>query len=326
MESKNTVKMANNLFMSIVLISLCANIFVSLLSIKNISINIVVNLMASQMMIMVPGLIYYVCITKDGHPFKMYKKIKPLTVLLLIIFTWLILPLVSATNVFSQLFTKNEVVSISGSVLELPIAPMIFIIGVFGPFCEEFVFRGLIYNSLKLRSERYIASGIVSALFFGLMHMNLNQFCYAFVLGIVFAFINEILDSTWPSFICHVVINTQNVLLLYMMNKLTSDTMGKTVSELYNNEAATNIMTNKVATFIMFAVIFIVSIFTTTLAALLFYCIAHIEGKSEKIKLLLEKKDIKNKEKLINIFGYVAITVCIFVMFVLEPIINLIKK
>ena len=326
MNSRNTVKTANNLFLVTVLISLCVNIFVSLLSVKGISLHIIANLLVSQIIILLPGLIYYVCITKDDAPFKIYKKIKPITVLLLIVFTWLILPLTTAANVFSQIFTKNEVMSISGNVLSLPLGVAVLIIGILGPFSEEFVFRGLIYNSLKNRTKRYIASGIISALYFGLMHMNFNQFCYAFLLGIIFAIINEVLDSTWPSFVCHAVVNTQNVLLLYGMNMVFTKYSGQSVAGYYDemgNQALTN---NKVIIVIMFVVLLIFSLVTTTLAALLLYGIAHIEGKADRIRLVFNKNILETKEKVVTISGYIAITVCIFVMFVLEPLTKIIKK
>lgn len=330
MTERNLAKSANVLFLTVVTLAMCANLFVSLISIKNISINIVVNLLGSQMIILVPGLIYYVFITKKCWPFRIYNKIRPVTVLLLIVFTWLILPLATAANVFSQIFTENEVMSISKSVLEMPLILMILIMGIVGPFSEEFVFRGLIYNSLKSRTERYIASGIVSALFFGLMHMNFNQFCYAFVLGVIFALINEILDSTWPSFICHAVVNTQNVLLLYIVEKVMSEISGKSVIDMYDksmaDSMANSLLENKIFMIMFFVVILMFAAFSAVLAAFLFYGIAKVEGKTDRIKMIFSKRADGEKKKLLYIAGYAAALVCIFVMFLLEPLIKFFAK
>ena len=335
----NMARKANSLFLLIVLISVCANMFASIVRVKGIAIPIVPNLLISQMVIVVPGLIYYVCISKTHMPFTMYKKIRPVSILLLVVFTWLIEPLISAINLFSQLFTSNEVLKISSEVLELPIVPMIFIMGILGPFCEEFVFRGLIYNSLKCGTGRYLASGIVSALFFGLMHMNFNQFCYAFVLGVVFAAINEMLDSTWPSFVCHAVVNTQNVLLLYtvsfMTEKLSGDGIGK-----FDIASAANTVTsgNKIFLVVMFVGLFMVSVVTTSIAGLLLYGICSLEGKTDSFKLFFKFKNNKKmhdeedtaeksqRKKVLYFTGSLAMSFCIFVIFFLEPIINIIKK
>lgn len=327
---KNSAKIANILFLISVSVSLLANVFVSLITIKGIEINLVVDLAVSQMIIIVPGLLTYIYLNKEGEHEKMYKPIRPITVLLLFIFTWLLMPLVTAANAFSQLFTTNEVLSISEKVLELPIWLMILIIGILGPFSEEFVFRGLIYRNLRGKGSRYIAAATVSALFFGLMHMNLNQFCYAFVLGLVFALINEILDSTWPSFICHAIVNTQNVLMMYISDKILSASSGMGLSDYYSDSTGgvgeSPLM--KGVLLVMFLVLILVSIVTTALAGLLLYGICALEGKEDRFKMIFSKKESKdNKDNLKVLYptGYIAIGICVFVMFMLEPLVKLLK-
>lgn len=328
MSNKNTVRTANSLFLALVLISVCAHIFVSILAAKGINIHIVVNLLISQLIILIPGLIYLVCVSKDEISIVNYKKIRPVSVFLLFVVTWLLMPLVTAVNAFSQLFTKNAVMEISGDVLSLPLLPMLLIIGILGPFNEEFVFRGLIYNSLKTRTSRYIASAFVSALFFGLMHLNFNQFCYAFILGIAFAFIDELMDSTWPSFICHAVVNSQNVLMLYIANKIVELGTGYGLDKYYNDMSpgANAIQAgSKIVLLLMFLILLVVSLVTTALACLLMYGILALEGKEDRVKLIFSKYVKTDKEKVITISGYVAITICVFVIFLLEPVINLLK-
>lgn len=327
MKNQNLAKKANGLFFIVVLLSLLANIFVSWLKIKGISIHIVANLLVSQMIIIVPGLVFYVFITRENIPFRMYKPIKPLSVLLLLVFTWLLMPLVTAANAFSQLFTKNELMDISGSILSLPFIPMVLIMGIVGPFCEEFVFRGLINNCFVYQTGRYVASGLVSGLFFGLMHMNFNQFCYAFILGLVFALIDEVLESTWPSFICHAIVNTQNVCMLYITDSIMQKMYGLNISETYSKsftDAANGF--GKMAILVMFVGLLVVSIVTTLLACLLFYGISAIEGKEDRVKALFAKNTKEKKEKLVFWMGSTAILFCIFVMFLLDPILNFIKK
>ena len=52
-------KKANLLFLTVVILALFANLFVSLLSIKDIAIPIVLNLLVSQLIILIPGLIFF---------------------------------------------------------------------------------------------------------------------------------------------------------------------------------------------------------------------------------------------------------------------------
>ena len=324
----NEKRYANLLFLTVVLLALLANIFISLLNIKGIQIPIILNLLISQLIILVPGLLFYLNLSKDGEFPKIYGRIRLVSVLLLIVFTWLIMPLVMAANVFSQLFTKNEVMSISGSVLDMPMIPMVLIMGIIGPFCEEFVFRGIINSCFVKSSERYILSGVISGLFFGLMHMNFNQFCYAFVLGVIFALINEVLESAWPSFICHAVVNTQNVIMLYAMNAFMEMTAGTGLFETYDsmmNEQSGASQYTKVFIIIMFIGLILVSLASMILAVLLLYGICSLEGKKDRFRLVFKKTNTLPKKRVLYPTGIIGIVLCIFVMFLLETVIKLLK-
>ncbi|MCH5338979.1 MAG: CPBP family intramembrane metalloprotease [Acetatifactor sp.] len=79
---------------------------------------------------------------------------------------------------------NNELAEMTQSVS----IPLLFVFTVFcAPFIEEFVFRKLLVD----RTIRYGqgVSIIVSGLMFGLFHGNLNQFAYAFSLGMFLAFL-----------------------------------------------------------------------------------------------------------------------------------------
>lgn len=57
---------------------------------------------------------------------------------------------------------------------------------VLAPICEELLFRGLLANRLARYGQ--MPAALVSALLFGLYHANLEQFFYAFALGILLAY------------------------------------------------------------------------------------------------------------------------------------------
>ncbi len=58
------------------------------------------------------------------------------------------------------------------------------------PIAEELLFRGVVYKRLKLYFGVTPAL-IGSALIFGIMHVNLVQFLYAAVIGLLLAFVLE---------------------------------------------------------------------------------------------------------------------------------------
>ena len=63
-----------------------------------------------------------------------------------------------------------------------------FFVGILAPVCEEVVFRGAIFGGMKKEGNIFKAV-MVSGLLFGLLHMNINQASYAFVIGILLMFI-----------------------------------------------------------------------------------------------------------------------------------------
>ena len=63
----------------------------------------------------------------------------------------------------------------------------LFIMVLCAPVAEELIFRKLLIDRLTQYGEGVAV--LFSGLMFGLFHGNLNQFVYAFVLGLCFGFI-----------------------------------------------------------------------------------------------------------------------------------------
>ena len=58
-------------------------------------------------------------------------------------------------------------------------------------------------------------AAFVSALLFGLLHMNPQQFPYAFVVGFIFSFLVERTNSLYASILPHMVINGTTVVSIF---------------------------------------------------------------------------------------------------------------
>jgi len=90
------------------------------------------------------------------------------------------------------------------SLLTVAVMPGIF---------EEFSHRGMLLSGYsKMGSVRTI---VFSGLLFGLMHLNINQFFYAFVVGMLLALVALVTKSIWPSIIIHFMNNGINTYLDY---------------------------------------------------------------------------------------------------------------
>jgi membrane protease YdiL (CAAX protease family) len=78
---------------------------------------------------------------------------------------------------------------------------------VMAPILEEMLFRGVFLRSFLVQYERRSAI-VMSALLFGLAHMNLYQFVVGFGLGLLTGWLYERTRSLWPAIVLHASYNT----------------------------------------------------------------------------------------------------------------------
>ena len=76
---------------------------------------------------------------------------------------------------------------------------------------EEFVFRGILQNSLGTRVNRWAAL-VITTVVFGLLH-TLWRFPGAFILGLFLGFLYMRTGSLVPGLVSHAIINTSSVVL-----------------------------------------------------------------------------------------------------------------
>ena len=83
---------------------------------------------------------------------------------------------------------------------------------VLAPINEECIMRGIILTRLK-RNMAPVVAIIISALYFGIFHLNIVQGIYAFVMGLFMAYIAYKYCSIIPSILFHAMFNALNYLL-----------------------------------------------------------------------------------------------------------------
>ncbi len=69
---------------------------------------------------------------------------------------------------------------------QMPMSIAVLGVCIIGPLCEELIFRGLLAGRLARYGQKPAA--FISALLFGLYHANMEQFFYAFALGLLLAY------------------------------------------------------------------------------------------------------------------------------------------
>lgn len=265
-----TSKLANWLFFTLIMTHIAVVLFLSFFS-DLISIGITANFFLGEAILMVPALLFLL-LSRQKLAFR---RIKISSLLMIALCTFLIMPFVTVLNTLTMFFTDNAVASIEGGILSVPFPVMLFMIGIFGPFCEEFVFRGIIYGSYG----RGIRPILLSALTFGLMHMNFNQAVYAFAIGILLALLVEAAGSLWASVFCHIFFNSVQVVMMYVSKAILGSSYAKAVSE-----ASAELTSEQLQASL--AVYLIIAAVMTPIAGCCVAWIAKNEGRQEAVRAL----------------------------------------
>ena len=278
-------KKVNWLFLTTILlhIGLVVGILLYNINVGYLNIPIIPNLLLGQGIILIPALLFVVSSKEKLNEILGFHKIKISSVFMIILFTFLMMPATTVINAISMLFVENTVLQMSSSVLSMSMPVMLFVMGVFGPLSEEIVFRGVVLNGYK-RSGNTIWAILLSALLFGLMHMNFNQAAYAIFLGIVMALLVEATGSLWGSAIFHMTVNLQSVFFMYLSNNLYTDEYMQEAQALTQNKDA------------MLATIGIYSVVATIMTPIAFCVLAWV-AKNEKRDMHLKQIWAGRKDK-----------------------------
>lgn len=179
------------------------------------TLGIAANFLVSSGMIIIPAFLFLACSGENFQEMLGFHKIKWTTAGMIVIFTFLTMPLTTLINAVSMLFVENAVVQMTPQVMELPFPATFFFIAVSAPVCEELVFRGFVYRGYR-RSGTCLQAGLLSAVLFAVGHMNFNQAAYAVVIGIILVLLVEATGSIWASILYHVVFNGYSVCMMYL--------------------------------------------------------------------------------------------------------------
>lgn len=91
-----------------------------------------------------------------------------------------------------------------------------FTLGVLAPICEESLFRGFLYTSLR-RYWPIIPSMALSALLFSSAHLDKGGFLSLFTLGMLFAFVMERTKSILPAMVAHGMWNSATFTMVILL-------------------------------------------------------------------------------------------------------------
>jgi len=136
-------------------------------------------------------------------------------IILLIALSFLIQPVMMTISGITSLFVTNDVSHMLYSFNEAPFWLTILAIAITPAICEELVFRGYIQSQYKDRA--ILKAALINGLFFAIIHLNIHQFVYAFVMGVLFAYLVHYTRSIWAGIITHFIINASQATLFRLL-------------------------------------------------------------------------------------------------------------
>ncbi len=295
-------KHINRIFFSIIWIHIAVT-FVLIVFASDKDLGMITNFLISQSILLVPALAGTLMSGENPLRLAGFRKIRLSTLGVILVFTYLCMPLTTTVNIVTLFFVDNTAAVMSGQILELPFVISWLMIGVLGPLCEEFVFRGIFYQGYQ-RSGSAFCAGLLSAVLFGLVHMNLNQAAYAFVIGMIVVFLAEATGSLWGPVVFHMVFNSSQVLMMYASGRSTSEM-----------QAADTVLPRELL-LVMLSVFLIISVISTTLAACLLIWIAKNEKREQALKNVWKsRQDRQNKQGYMVTVPLIAgvVTACFYI-------------
>lgn len=248
-----------------------------------------------QVVIILPSICYLIWLKQPVEEVLSIKRMSFGTGVLVLLFAALLSPLMTFINALSLLFTDYTVTDSMLSISQdVPFVVMLVCIAVIPAIHEEVLYRGVLFQEYRKTSP--LMGALLSALLFGLMHGNLNQFAYTFVLGFAFAMMVEATGTLLSSMLMHFAINGTSVVLMYLLPKLQAF-LEYTASESVELEQVEEVITlPMVLTYLVPALIF------TPLAVVVYREIAKRCGRYEHlVEGLKEKGRFKKLVKMITI-------------------------
>ena len=281
------------------------------LFVKLVSENQIIAMIISQTLLFIPIMVLYINKKKLLHKTVRMKPINGITVVLLVVLTYTLLPLMSFINMISMMFVKNKIANTINNVVENEeIIIGIIVIGMLPAFVEEFLCRGIIYNlHAKVSVRRAI---LLNGIIFGLLHCNFNQFAYAFFMGIVFSLVVEATDSTLSTILMHFIINSSSLVMSYV---------SKRTGQKISFDDATKFTLTEVISWTNFELVALV------LSILIYVLIAKVNKRYDYIKKELnirknkeDKESVheEKKEDIIDIYLVISFIICVFYMIAVE--------
>lgn len=256
---------------------------------------------------LVPAIIYLIVTKSSFKETLRLNKLHWQDILLIILLGFIVQPVMTFFSLIAAFFFNNDVGSFVSEIAYTPYVLLLGLVALLPAITEEITIRGVVLSGYN-NKNKYVAAAI-TGLFFGILHLDPQQFLYATVLGFIFALVVRITNSIYASMIIHFIVNGTSVTLA-KISKIISDSLpiATETTELTLKNIPSEEKLLLLLVYGVIAVIFSIFVF------LIIYALEKINKKRaiEEGRILKEEEEIK--ERVINIPFILIIIVYIVVM------------
>ena len=309
-----TVFRANMYFLFIMILSIVGPYFLTPLYIA-LGINDIrlVLLFTHLILFLLPAIIYLIVTKSSFKDTLRLNKLNWKDLILIILLGFVVQPVMTFFSLISSFFFNNDIGTFINEIMSTPYILLLGLIAVLPSITEEVTVRGIVLSGYE-NKNKYVAAAI-TGLFFGMFHLDAQQFLYTAALGFIFALVVRITNSIYSSMILHFIVNGSSITLAKVSQLITESL--PISAESTEVSLQTISVQEKIVLLIVYG--FIAVIFSV----LVFLIIYALEKNSKKRKLLSENILIeeendkeKDKEKVINIPFVLIIIVYLIVMII----------
>lgn len=140
-----------------------------------------------------------------------------LLILLLVVMSGIFVGVITTLSRLIVPETTSNIISAVTRGSENNLLAMIVGLAVLPAIFEETIFRGILLSGY--REENLLKLSLMNGFMFGLFHLNLDQFVYAFALGIILTYLVIITDSILSGMLFHFMFNLSTPLVVFFLNR-----------------------------------------------------------------------------------------------------------
>ena len=210
-------------------------------------------------------------------------------------------------SLIATFFFNNEVGSFISEITSTPYILLLGLVALLPSITEEITVRGIVLSGYD-NKNKYVAAAI-TGLFFGIFHLDAQQFLYATVLGFIFALVVRITNSIYASMIIHFIVNGTSVTLA-KISKIITDSLP--IATETTEFTLKNISSGE--KLLLLLVYGIIAVIFSTFVFLIIYALERINTKRRLLEGNISVEDDNSKESILNIPFILIIIVYVIIM------------